>query len=629
MNPGNRLAALLADFRPDPKSPHSETLQKTLHVAAKMQRRAGELQTPPEKKQQAELDRMLQNPKDKATMAQMTDQAFRSNTPGRAVDQFIHILDVQGIPRFFSPVQRTLLKGFQSFGGYAPGVAVPLVKEQMRKETANVILPAEPELLLKHLRERHKEGVRMNVNFLGEAILGEEEAYNRLQMNLQGLQLPEVEVISIKISTLYSQISPLARDHTVATLCERLELLYRTAARLTFTRPDGSVVPKFVYLDMEEYRDMSLTAEVFMRTLERPGLEKTSAGIVLQAYVPDSFQYQKMLNEWARRRVAAGGAPIVLRLVKGANMETERFESSIKDWPLATHTSKRHSDASFLRMVVEGMKPENISCVSLGIASHNIFDLAHALVLASEKGCLDRVQFEMLEGMANPQRRMLFELTNNLLLYAPVCRKESFLNAIGYLIRRLDENTGPENFLRYAFRISPGSEDWNRLQGKFVEAYEALSTVPDQPRRTQNRQLPPVRIDAIGRGWQHFENEPDTDFALPHNGEWAKQLVAEWSRRCGDQAANIPAVVAGEEIFADRPVRECLDPSRPGVVVGRYAQANADDIERAVRCAADDPDGWRAVDETHIELLGASCDSLIENERSTVQATFPCSVLLI
>ena len=43
----------------------------------------------------------------------------------------------------------------------------------------------------------------------------------------------------------------------------------------------------------------------------------------------------------------------------------------------------------------------------------------------------------------------------------------------------------------------------------------------------------------------------------------------------------------------------------------------------------DDPDGWRAVDETHIELLGASCDSLIENERSTVQATFPCSVLLI
>ena len=605
MKPGNPLAAILSGFHSDPRSDLPPTLQKTLHLAKALQQRATELQTPPEKRQQAELDRMLQNPKDKATLAQMTDQAFRSSTPGRAVDQFIHILDVQGIPRFFTPVQRTLLKGFQSFGGFAPGVAVPLVKDQMRKETANVILPAEPALLLRHLRERHAEGVRMNVNFLGEAILGEEEAYNRLQMNLQGLQRSEVEVVSIKISTLYSQISALARDHTVAILCERLELLYRTASRLTFTRPDGTVVPKFVYLDMEEYRDMSLTAEVFMRTLERPGLGQTSAGIVLQAYVPDSFHYQQLLNEWARRRVAGGGAPIVLRLVKGANMEMERLESSHKDWPLATYSRKRDTDANFLRMVREGMKPENIAAVSLGIASHNIFDLAHALVLAAEGGLGDRVQFEMLEGMANPQRRTLFELTKNLLLYAPVCHKESFLNAIGYLIRRLDENTGPENFLRYAFRITPGSPDWNRLEQAFVEAYGAVDSVAAAPRRTQDRLLPPAPANPLARGWLHFANEPDTDFALPHNSEWAKQVAAAWQTRCGDQAPRIPVVVDGQEIHDGRDLRDCLDPSRPGVVVGRCTQASPDDIERAVRCARDDDDGWRRMAVAdRFELLG-------------------------
>ena len=53
---------------------------------------------------------MLQTPPDKATLAQMTDQAFRAHDPHRAVDQFIHILDVQGVPRFFSPFDRTLLK---------------------------------------------------------------------------------------------------------------------------------------------------------------------------------------------------------------------------------------------------------------------------------------------------------------------------------------------------------------------------------------------------------------------------------------------------------------------------------------------------------------------------------------
>ena len=115
-------------------------------------------------------------------------------------------LDVQGIPRIFSGLDRTLLRGFHSFGGYLPGVAAPLVKARMREETANVILPAEEALLVRHLEARRQSGVRMNVNFLGEAVLGEAEARRRMDSYLWALQIPEVEVISVKISTLYSQI---------------------------------------------------------------------------------------------------------------------------------------------------------------------------------------------------------------------------------------------------------------------------------------------------------------------------------------------------------------------------------------------------------------------------------------
>ena len=35
----------------------------------------------------------------------------------------------------------------------------------------------------------------------------------------------------MKISTIYSQISALAREHTIDVLCDRLELLYRAAAK--------------------------------------------------------------------------------------------------------------------------------------------------------------------------------------------------------------------------------------------------------------------------------------------------------------------------------------------------------------------------------------------------------------
>src|ERR1041385_2084229 len=115
------IERLFADFKSDPQSKHSVAIQKALFLSRRLQERATQLQTAPEKRQQAELDRMLQTPSDKATLAQITDQAFRTNDPYRAVEHLIHILDVQGVPRFFGPVDRTLMKGFQSFGSYLPG----------------------------------------------------------------------------------------------------------------------------------------------------------------------------------------------------------------------------------------------------------------------------------------------------------------------------------------------------------------------------------------------------------------------------------------------------------------------------------------------------------------------------
>jgi RHH-type proline utilization regulon transcriptional repressor/proline dehydrogenase/delta 1-pyrroline-5-carboxylate dehydrogenase len=600
----NMLREWLAEFQPDAASPYPPAVQQAVFLARRLQERASALQTPAERRQQAELDRLLQHPRDKATLVRLTDQAFRARDPHRAVDHLVHILDVQGVPRCFSLLDRTLLKGFQLFGAWAPGVALPLVKEHMHKETANVILPGDRDMLTGHLRARAREGVRMNVNFLGEAILGEEEAARRLEQYLTALAWPEIEVVSIKISTLCSQISALAREHTVATLCDRLARLFTAAARQTFQRPDGTRVPKFVYLDMEEYSDLALTAAAFMRTLDRPGLEKFSAGLALQSYIPDSFRALGQILAWARRRVAAGGAPVTVRLTKGANLEMERVTASLKGWPQAPYKTKRETDANYKRMLHELLKPENLAAARVGVASHNLFDLTYGLALAGERGALENVQFEMLEGMANHLRRALFALCHNVLLYAPACPREHFLHAIGYLIRRLDENTGPDNFLRHAFRLQVGSADWQRLEQAFLDSWAMADAVSDAPRRTQHRQQPPPAASpAVARGWQRFVNEPDTDFALPANSAWAEQIIARWEPLHGERAARIPLVVAGEEIFPDeaaaasatRPVLKCLDPSRPGEVVGRYPQANEDDVARAVECAARDDDGWRAL----------------------------------
>ena len=577
--------------------------------------RSHELQTPQERRQQAELSRMVNHPHDKATLVEMTDQAFRTKIDRRVADQLTHILDVQGVPRFFSGLDRTMLRGFQSFGGYLPGVAVPLVKEKMRQETANVILPAEPDLLAPHLRERQAEGLRMNLNFLGEALIGENEARRRLARYLAALQQPEIECLSVKISTIFSQLLPIARRHTIAVLADRLELLFRAAARESFVRADGTATGKFVYLDMEEYRDMYLTRDALIAALNRPGLEAVRAGIALQAYIPDSFPVLCELAAWSRRRVAAARGrghscePLTVRIVKGANMEMERVEASIMGWPQAPYRTKQETDANFKRMVREALRDENAGGLRVGIASHNLFDVALAMLWADRCGALGsaRVQFEMLEGMANHQRRAIFECIQELLLYAPACSQQDFIHAVGYLIRRLDENTGAENFLRHTFQLDPAGREFASLVAGFKQSVEAIETVAATPRRTQDRRQP-SRQPPVAAHWNGYVNEPDTDWSLPHNAEWAEEIVNRWKPRCGTAATTVPLVIAGEVDDHSRPVCSSYDPSRPGAVVCRYREAGEADIDRAVACGRLDPTNWRSRshEERHAILRAAA-----------------------
>ncbi len=623
---------------------------RAVKLAGELLQAAVGLQTPQERRQQAELDRLIAHDEDKATLVEMTDQAFRTHTPARVADQLTHLLDVQGIPRFFSPVEQAMLRGFQSFGEYLPGVAVPLVKEKMRRETANVILPAEREMLAGHLQLRQRHGIEMNVNLLGEALLGEAETERRMRSYLESLRLPDLRCLSVKISTLYSQVSPLARRHTIRVVSDRLEMLYRTALREGQQRAQDSNVrnvepvahaagvrpsafsvsgsagsisdmgppaasalgagsePKFIYLDMEEYRDLYLTADVLCETLSREGLEQARAGIALQAYIPDSYDVMRWLIEWSALRVADGGRPLTIRLVKGANLEMERVEASIAGWPQAPYTSKFETDANFKRMLRCLLQAAGRGEIRVGVASHNLFDVALAMIWADELGAGERVQYEMLEGMANHQRRAITEHDVKMLLYAPACYRDEFLYAISYLIRRLDENTGPENFLRHSYRLRVDTPEFDRLANGFRKSLLEMDSVSTEPRRKQDRRVEPEQPPAAEH-WSALVNEPDTDWSLPHNAEWIEEVLARWKTRCDDAATSIPLYVGADPVPVDEDmIQTSTDPSRPGVVACRYQKATPEQLQRAVTLAADDADRWREtpVEQRHQTLRQAA-----------------------
>lgn len=440
---------------------------------------------------------LIGHPRSKALSMVMTDRLFRSNLASRSAGGWRNILCRIGVGRGFAFFDRVLLR-LGAFGSrFFPSLTMRAVKDRLRKESSDVILSAGEPRISEYLGIRHAAGTQVNLNQLGEAVLGEEQAGQRLDSVMALLGRADVNYVSVKVSAIFSQINLVAWEATVESIKARLRSLYRAAI------PKG----KFVNLDMEEYRDLHLTVTAFREVLSEPEFLPLSAGLALQAYLPDSIEVQRELTRWARERCEAGGASIKIRIVKGANLAMESVEAEWHGWNQAPHSTKLESDAGFKRMIEFACQPENAKAVRIGVGSHNLFDIALALVLRRRHEVEQFVEIEMLEGMAPAQARAVAANAGEVLMYAPVVKDEDFGSALAYLIRRLDENTSPGNYLADIFSLKPGTSSWEAQKGNFLDAWRLRDELSCAPKRST---VP--RRDESG-----FTNEPDTDWTQADN----------------------------------------------------------------------------------------------------------------
>lgn len=419
-----------------------------------------------------------------------------------------------------------------------PQVVIPIARRVLREMVGHLIVDATDAKLGPAIAKIKQDGVHLNVNLLGEAVLGEHEAQRRLDGTLKLLAREDVDYVSIKESSTVAPHSPWAFDEAVDHVVEKLTPLYRLAA--SFPKP------KFINLDMEEYKDLSMTIAVFKRILDMPEFLNLEAGIVLQAYLPDALGAMQELQEWAAARRAKGGAPIKVRVVKGANLPMEQVEASLHDWPLATWGSKQDSDTSYKSVINYALTPEHIDAVRIGVAGHNLFDVAFAWLLAKQRGVTEGIEFEMLLGMATGQATAVRKDVGSLLLYTPVVHPGEFDVAIAYLIRRLEEGASQENFMSAVFELSDNEPLFEREKQRFLNSLANLSEDVPEPNRKQDRHLPAEPAPTEG-----FRNTPDTDPALPANRAWGRDILAR-----------IPGSTAGNAIVESTKVSDAAELER-------------------------------------------------------------------
>ena len=463
-------------------------------------------------------------------------------------------------PKFLPWILRAMVSLGANLARPFPWIVIPIARKVLRSFVAHLVIDATPTKLSRSISRLSKQGSTLNVNLLGEAVLGNKEADRRLQKVKDVLSRPDVDYVSVKVSAIVSPNSPWSFNETVSDVIERLTPLYRIASE--------SKKQKFINLDMEEYHDLDMTVAVFKGILSKPEFTNLQAGIVLQAYLPDAVRAMIDIQQFAASRVFAGGAPVKVRVVKGANLPMERVDAESHGWPLATVESKAAADANYKRVLNYALTEERVANVRIGVAGHNLFDLAFAWLLASQRNAQIGMDFEMLLGMAEAQANVIRKTVGTLVLYTPVVHPQEFDVAIAYLIRRLEEGASKENFLSNAFRLTD-PDIFQVEEERFRDSLSMLDLEIPIPNRLQDRRNDVAFAPASG-----FANAADTDPSLAGNRAWGYEIIG----RAGTSDIGLD-LVANQTISSEANLQEVMD----RVVAGGARWANESLQTRATK----------------------------------------------
>ena len=403
-----------------------------------------------------------------------------------------------------------------------------------------------------------------SIDILGEATLSEKEAleYQSQYLNLMDALIEERKQwiadeeldqdafgpipsvnISVKASALSSQIREEAWEFSKKALKDRLRPIFKKAVENFI----------FINLDMELYQQKTLYFEVFKELLLEPDFKSyPHFGIVLQAYLKESFEDLKDLKSFCQHR----SSPITVRLVRGAYWDSEVIIARGKNWPLPVYAHKEETDLNFEKCAEYLM--ENHKFMKTALGSHNIRSIAKALALHKvwPEACLE---FQFLYGMGDSLTYPLSELHYPARFYTTV---GELIPGMSYLVRRLLENTSNQSFIK-------------NTMAEHTLSKECL--------------LPPELKINKKQQKESFLNHPPRDFSLKENRSFFETHLKKWKKML---PCKVPLIINGKEIFHPQWERR-ENPGNTDEIVSFVSHASLKETEEAIQTVLKFFPQWR------------------------------------
>jgi RHH-type proline utilization regulon transcriptional repressor/proline dehydrogenase/delta 1-pyrroline-5-carboxylate dehydrogenase len=462
------------------------------------------------------------------------------------------------------------------------GLAGPVIRAGVESIAGQFIAGHDAHDAWDSLNKLRGDGFACSLDLLGEKVVSAKEAEQFVDRYLDLIRAlaPRIDAwpesplldrdnqgriprwdLSLKVSSFYSQLDPIDWDGSIENTGRNMRPVLEAAERAGAS----------ITIDMEHYELKDLTIALFKRIVE--DLPKSAfIGLALQTYLGDAKDDLLGIIQWARRNQRR----VAIRLVKGAYWDYETAVNRQRGWPIPVFSTKEETDLSFeelTRIVLE-----NTNAVRPAFGTHNVRNISFALAVADSLGLPhEAFEFQTIYGMAEPVRKALQRIGCRVRVYAAL---GELIPGMGYLIRRLLENTSNESFLRKSFveKIS------------FDELMK-----PPAPHADESPEAAPE---------EGFTNEPPMDFSRSENRQAMtaalKRVRARFREKC-------PLLVGNETVWTDDEIVS-RNPAAPEEVVGIVSSASNAHVETAVDRARSAWELWRktAADERAAYLIEAA-----------------------
>lgn len=408
------------------------------------------------------LSRMVADEKNRIFVRDLSARVFHAATPDEQTANLRHLITEHGgVPAIFSTLGKLRFKAATMASHSMQGAAIAEVQRVFRSTFGELTLPTQVDKINKRVKECSKDKLQMVLNPLVPEVFGNKSA-ERYFKNLEAILTKQDGVgLVIQPWRLCPTLAAYSPTESAKKLAEKLRALLKLSIKGSVSRP--------VIVESGLSPILNIVAEGVKLAMSGTEMYKANVCIEIPAYLKNSPALLRDLTEWAQTRAAKGAQPLKVLLVKGSHLTAEQQLSFLHGDANPVCRNKGETETRYKQLIHTAISAKE-KAITPVIGTHNLFDIAYALLDWGRSGREGLPEFCFISGLANHVGRILSKEGAKVLLSTGVTADSGEAGFEAYLLQLVQELARPDGVLTAGYAPESNSMGWGRMRQQFLAA---------------------------------------------------------------------------------------------------------------------------------------------------------------